>query len=91
LKKYINGKLSGIQQLEVQSRKSEFGHLFPFLLLGLLSFFYLALGLVRLAVFILLINLIFNLYPILLQRHHQMRILPLKQLLKERQEKGITA
>ncbi|WP_394804428.1 glycosyl-4,4'-diaponeurosporenoate acyltransferase CrtO family protein [Portibacter lacus] len=52
----------------------EFGHLIPFLLICLISIYLLVIGLIKLAVFTLLINIVGNLYPIILQRHHRMRI-----------------
>lgn len=62
--------------------KSEFGHLIPFLILSIVSIYLLMVGLSKLAVFTLLINVIGNFYPIILQRHHRMRI----QLIEERRQ-----
>jgi len=73
-KKYFNGKEDGISNLVKQSMKSEFGHLLPFILIILLSFYLILSGALKLGLFALLINFIGNLYPIILQRHHRMRI-----------------
>lgn len=71
---YFNGKRSGLDILSEKSMKSEFGHLIPFILLSGISFYFVFTGMCKLGLFTLLINLIGNLYPILLQRHHRMRI-----------------
>ena len=76
-KRYFNGRADGLSELDRQSRKSEFGHLFPFLLLVGLCVFLLDLDRPHAAAITLLINVLFNFYPILLQRHHRMRIQPL--------------
>ena len=73
-KKYFNGKKEGIINLTEQSRKSEFGHLIPLVLICLISIYLLLIGKVSLSLICFLINLIGNLYPIILQRHHRMRI-----------------
>lgn len=73
-KKYFDGKKNGILNLEIQSMKSEFGHLIPFIIITCVSIYLIAIGAIKLAVVSLLINLIGNLYPIILQRHHRMRI-----------------
>lgn len=81
-KNYFNGKRSGILNLVEQSMKSEFGHAIPFLIINLVSIYLFAIGAIKLGVFTLLINLIGNLYPIILQRHHRMRI----QIIRKRQQ-----
>jgi len=80
-KKYFNGEKNGISKLAEQSMKSEFGHLIPFLILCFLSVYFIAIDLIELGVFSLFINFIGNLYPIILQRHHRMRI----QIIRKRQ------
>ncbi len=72
--KYFDGKRNGIMNLTKQSNKSEFGHLLPLLIICGLCVYLLSLGLIKLAFITLLINIIGNLYPIILQRHHRMRI-----------------
>jgi len=79
-KKYFNGKLEGVLVLERQSKKSEFGHLLPFIIITAVVVYLIVLGLITLATVTFIINIVFNFYPILLQRHHRMRI----QLLRKR-------
>jgi hypothetical protein len=73
-KELFNGTKNGISQLMVQSMKSEFGHLLPFVIICFVSGYLMAIGLIKLAIFSILINLIGNLYPIVLQRHHRIRV-----------------
>lgn len=73
-KGFFNGRKDGIRNMEVQSMKAEFGHLIPFVILVILSVYFLTLGEVSLGVLTLFINLLGNGYPILLQRHHRLRI-----------------
>jgi len=79
-KKYFNGTENGIPNLEEQSRKSEFGHLIPFIIIIFVAFYLFIIGLTKVGLISLLINIIGNFYPIILQRHHRMRI----QLIKKR-------
>jgi hypothetical protein len=85
-KKYFNGKRTGIQTLVKQSMKSEFGHLIPFLILNIAGVYLIAINLYGLGLFTILLNLIGNMYPILLQRQHRMRI----QHILNRQEPQIS-
>lgn len=73
-KKYFNGKAKGIKNLVTQSQKSEFGHLIPFIIISIVSIFFLFEGKIKLVVIIVVINCFFNWYPIILQRHHRMRV-----------------
>ncbi|MCX7550772.1 hypothetical protein [Xanthomarina sp. F2636L] len=79
-KKYFDGTLEGISTLDIQSRKSEFGHLIPFIIIIVVCIYFVILGLIKLAIITLLINILGNLYPIILQRHHRIRI----QILRKR-------
>ena len=72
--KYFNGKIDGIDNLERQSKKSEFGHLIPLIILTLLSIYFMMNGNFKLGILTLIINIIFNFYTIPLQRYHRMRI-----------------
>jgi len=81
-KRYFNGKQTGILILEMQSKKSEFGHLIPFIFIIAVCIYLIFLGLITLAILTFIINIIGNFYPILLQRHHRMRI----QLLRKRMQ-----
>ncbi|WP_034059877.1 glycosyl-4,4'-diaponeurosporenoate acyltransferase CrtO family protein [Lacinutrix jangbogonensis] len=73
-KGYFNGNRDGFKSFVIQSKKSEFGHLIPFIILTLMSFCFLFDAKFILGLFTIIINVIFNFYPILLQRHHRMRI-----------------
>ena len=72
--KHFDGKQSGIANLELQSKKSEFGHLIPFIILTVASIYFLAKRLYAFGIATFLWNFIGNFYPIFLQRHHRMRI-----------------
>lgn len=73
-KKYFNGKKSGITHLIFQSKQSEFGHLAAVITLTACSMACFNYGHFSLFVWINLINVFGNLYPILLQRFHRLRI-----------------
>jgi len=73
-KRYFSGNRDGFKNLKVQSKKSEFGHLIPLIILTLLSFYFMFNNKLLLGFFTLIINIVFNFYPIPLQRHHRMRI-----------------
>ncbi len=78
-KKYFNGTKAGIPQFDYQTRQSEFGHLGALVVILSLSLVVLAQGHVQAFVFIQLINLLGNGYPVLLQRKHRLviqRLLP---------------
>lgn len=78
--KFFDGTKSGISNLEEQSKISEFGHLIPLILICTLTVYLLFIGSIKLALTTLLFNLVGNLYPVILQRHHRMRI----QILRRR-------
>lgn len=71
--KHFNGRADGIENLVLQSKKSEFGHLIPFILLTMLCVYFAMKDMLKLALVTFIINWIFNWYPIILQRHHRMR------------------
>jgi hypothetical protein len=73
-KRYFDGSKKGLTILARNARKSEFGHLLPFCLITALCAYLASLQLWWLIVFTTVINIFFNLYPILLQRQHRMRI-----------------
>lgn len=78
-KKYFDGKRSGMTNLDVQSQKSEFGHLLPFLILSGISIYMIIRINVSLGISTMVLNIIGNLYPIILQRHHRMRIQAIRE------------
>lgn len=71
---FFNGKKAGIAHMVTQTQKAEFGHFIPFVLIILSSIYFVVLGQYQLAIFTVFINIIGNFYPIVLQRHHRMRI-----------------
>lgn len=73
-KKYFDGRKNGILNLQEQSQKSEFGHLIPFIILSALSLYFLFSDTPKLGLFAMIINIAGNFYPIILQRHHRLRI-----------------
>ncbi len=73
-KKYFDGTRSGINNLIYQSKQSEFGHLGALVLILGVAILLLTKGYFLLFILTTIINLIGNGYPILLQRHHRMRI-----------------
>lgn len=73
-KKYFNGRRSGIVNLTYQSKQSEFGHLAAMVLIFLASFSAAASKQFVLFFMINAINIIANFYPVILQRHHRLRI-----------------
>lgn len=78
-KKYFNGKADGLKGFEVESAKAEFGHLIPFVLLNFVGIYILIIGSIKLGIFVLIFNFMGNFYPIVLQRHHRMRIQAIRQ------------
>lgn len=76
--KYFNGKISGIDEMIYQSKQAEFGHLAAFLLI-LISCILLGFKNYWNTLMIsIIINVLFNFYPVLLQRYLRGRILKMK-------------
>lgn len=73
-RKYFDGTRNGLQNFIYQSKQSEFGHFGAFIIICLVCIFLLAFAHLRLLVFITLLNIIANLYPVILQRYHRIRI-----------------
>lgn len=73
-KKYFNGTKKGLHNFIFQTKQSEFGHLGAFLAILLLTIYLLVLGYYFLTLIMTFINIIGNMYPIILQRSHRMRI-----------------
>lgn len=86
-KKFFDGTISGINDFEIQTKKSEFGHLIPFILIIILCVYFGIRGFWWAVFFTMLVNVIFNFYPILLQRHHRSRLMRLKKILILKQKK----
>lgn len=73
-KKYFDGSRTGISNFIYQTRQSEFGHLISFVSIALISAYLLARQHFLLVLFTAIINIVGNLYPVILQRYHRMRI-----------------
>jgi hypothetical protein len=71
---YFNGARSGFKGFEINLMKAEFGHFFGFTITVLLTFYIGIQGNLLTATIAFLINIIFNFYPFILQRNHQLRL-----------------
>lgn len=76
--KYFNGTRDGMQNFIYQTKQSEFGHLCSLIAIDIVSLILLLHGYYLLTVLVIIINIIANLYPIILQRHHRYRILKIR-------------
>ncbi len=72
--KYFDGSRRGINNLLFQSKQSEFGHLGAFFVISIIVGFLLSEKYYLLVSFAMIINIIGNFYPVILQRHHRMRV-----------------
>ena len=73
-KHFFNGRRSGLNQFERNTRISESGHAFAFVTITVASFYIAFVANIHLAIIVTLINVIFNFYPALLQRYHRSRL-----------------
>lgn len=73
-KQYFNGTRSGLKTFAYQSYQSEFGHFGAFVVLCIACGVLVAYGQVFIALLCLILNFIGNLYPVILQRYHRIRI-----------------
>ncbi|WP_339925450.1 hypothetical protein [uncultured Cyclobacterium sp.] len=73
-KKFFDGTKSGLKNFNYLSKQSEFGHLGPFIIILLIAIFFIFSSYLLLMIFTVLINFIGNLYPVILQRYHRIRI-----------------
>lgn len=78
-KKYFNGSKNDISNFVLHSKKSEFGHLISFVIIGFVSSYLVVIGQPKLGICTFIINFIGNFYPVILQRHHRMRIQKIRQ------------
>ncbi|MCL6261057.1 hypothetical protein M3O96_18275 [Aquiflexum sp. TKW24L] len=81
-KKYFIGTKSGIQNFDFQTKQSEFGHLGGFVTLLIVSFFLLLRGHLVTFALTMVLNIIANLYPIILQRMHRVQIQRLSKYIR---------
>jgi len=73
-KKYFNGTKSGLLNFVYQTKQSEFGHLAACLAIIISSFILLFYEYFFIVFITTLINMIGNVYPIILQRSHRLRL-----------------
>lgn len=73
-KKFFNGTKEGLDDFIYQTKQSEFGHTGAFIVILLLSVVLLSHGYVFSFWVMSAINVIGNLYPVLLQRSHRLRV-----------------
>ncbi len=73
-KHFFNGTRNGLAQFERNTRISESSHTLAFLCVFTVSFYLGFVGNTQLAIPAILVNVIFNFYPAVLQRYHRMRL-----------------
>ena len=83
-KQFFDGTRTHLMHLVNQTKSAEFGHLMPLMIIGFLSIVFAVQVDVYLGLATMLINIFFNFYPIVLQRHHRMRV----QLLRLRLDRN---
>lgn len=71
---YFNGKRSGLDHFITNTKKAEFGHLIPFILISVVMIYLFLNGKLLFGLGLLLFNTLGNLYPIIVQRHHRSRL-----------------
>lgn len=86
-KKYFNGTKSGLEKFNYNTKQSEFGHLVAFILICFISILLLDQGHTQVAMWTLAVNIVFNLYPIILQRKHRIIVQRLLKINKSRSHK----
>lgn len=77
--KYFNGTRNGLQNFVYQTKQSEFGHLCAFVIVLMVSLILLIYAHLLLFALLTLVNVLGNLYPVVLQRYHRIRIEKLLQ------------
>lgn len=77
-KKYFDGTRSGLNNLEYQSLQSETGHFLALVMITLASIVLLIKGYYISFITAMIINILANLYPTLLQRMHRFRVKKLR-------------
>jgi hypothetical protein len=73
-KKYFDGTRKGLRNFVYQTHQSEFGHLMAFVAISIISILPFYKGYWSLFFWTIGINIIGNFYPIILQRHHRIRL-----------------
>ena len=73
-KQFFDGKRSGIDKMIHETQQAEFGHFMAFVSITLICLWLTYHRLYELSILTFIINFIGNFYPVVLQRHHRMRI-----------------
>ena len=81
---YFDGKKSGIAHFITNTKKSEFGHLMPLILVLLITIYVALHQKWWLTTGLLFFNILGNFYPILVQRHHRARLTRMGILLNKK-------
>jgi len=68
---YFSGDSAGIHAFSAQTKQDEFGHIFPFIIICLYTIYLLICKSYVLAVSVFVSNMLFNFYPVLMQRQHR--------------------
>ena len=88
--KYFDGTKSGLENLEYQTRQSEFGHLAALAVIQLSVVIILIKGHYLIAFLTTTFNFISNFYPVLLQRNHRIQIERIKNIQKKKADSTTT-
>lgn len=82
--KYFDGSKSGLENLDFQTRQSEFGHLAALVIIQLSVVTMFLKGHCLIAILTTVLNFISNFYPVLLQRNHRIQIERIKNIQKRK-------
>lgn len=82
--KFFDGTRSGIDNLMYQTKQSEFGHIGAFIIILGLAIWIGLIGHYKMVFIISILSIIGNLYPVLLQRKHRVRIDRMSKIIKHR-------
>jgi hypothetical protein len=88
-KRYFNGGKSGLENFDMQTRQSEFGHLAALVAVSIASIYSLLMGHQLIFIISTAINILGNLYPIILQRVHRIQIERLTAIVDRKQNKKV--
>lgn len=69
--RYFNGAEEGVHAFHNQTKQDEFGHVVPFLLLSVFCIYLILVQKYFFLIGIMTSNILLNLYPVLMQRHHR--------------------
>jgi hypothetical protein len=84
-RKYFDGTRSGMENFDIQTRQSEFGHLGALVVIQLCALMMLIQEHYLMAFATTALNFISNFYPVILQRNHRIQIERIKNLEKRKQ------